>query len=29
MKFKLESSNKKYDLEERAATFAERIRDFC
>jgi hypothetical protein len=25
----LESSNKKYDLEERTATFAERIRDFC
>jgi len=28
-KFKLESSNKKYDLEERTAAFAERIRDFC
>jgi len=25
----LENSNKKYDLEERTALFAERIRDFC
>ena len=25
----MENSNKKYDLEERTALFAERIRDFC
>jgi four helix bundle protein len=25
----LESTNKKYDLEERTAVFAERVRDFC
>ena len=25
----MENSNKKYDLEERTAVFAERIRDFC
>ena len=25
----MENSNKKYDLEERTAVFAERVRDFC
>ena len=28
-KSQMESSNKKYDLEERTAKFAERVRDFC